>query len=220
MDLLLIYDGDKSHYVHIKDFDRFKFSKGKNKNKNCFCKSCLLCFSSKNVLTEHEKVFLKINGKQAVKLEKRTTEFKNFFKQIPVLFKIYSDIECILNNVENYECSCSKKYQDCIPCSFAYKLLCVDDKFSKPTVIYRGENAAYKFIEAILEEYEYCKKVMKKHFNKNAIMTEKEEEEQFQFSNICWISEYSLKMKNLEIIVIELENLEAQLIGVVTKIFN
>ena len=52
---------------------------------------------------------------------------------------------------------------------------------------YRGENAAYKFIEAILEEYEYCKKVMKKHFNKNLIMTE--EEEQFQLSNTCWICE-------------------------------
>ena len=38
------------------------------------------------------------------------------------------------------------------------------------------ENAAYKFIEDILEEYEYCKKVMKKYFNKNLILTEKEEE--------------------------------------------
>ena len=43
-----------------------------------------------------------------------------------------------------------------------------------------------KFIEAILKEFEYCKKVMKIHFNKNLIMSEKEEE-QFQSSNICWI---------------------------------
>ena len=41
------------------------------------------------------------------------------------------------------------------------------------------ENAAYKFIEAILEEYNYCKKTMKNYFNKNSIMTE-EEEENFQ----------------------------------------
>ena len=75
-----------------------------------------------------------------------------------------------------------------IPCSFAYKLVCVDDKFTKPIVVFRGENAASKFIEAILKEYEYCKKVMKKHFNKNLIMSEKEEE-QFQSSNICLICE-------------------------------
>ena len=50
--------------------------------------------------------------------------------------------------------SCSKKYQDHIPCSFAYKLVCVDDKFSKPIVVFRGENTAFRFFEAILKEYE------------------------------------------------------------------
>ena len=41
MDLLLIFDGDKSHYVYIKDFDRFMFHKIKNKNKKYFFKSSL-----------------------------------------------------------------------------------------------------------------------------------------------------------------------------------
>ena len=44
--------------------------------------------------------------------------------------------------------------------------------FRKPTIIYRGENAADEFIKAILEEYKYCKKIIKKHFNKNLIMAE------------------------------------------------
>ena len=38
MDLFLIIDGDKSHYVYIKDFDRFMFHKTKNKTKNTFAK--------------------------------------------------------------------------------------------------------------------------------------------------------------------------------------
>ena len=67
-----------------------------------------------------------------------------------------------------------KKYQDLIPCSFSYKLVCVDNKFNKPIILYRGENAANKFIKTIFEEQEYYKKVMKKQFNKNLI--EKEEE--------------------------------------------
>ena len=33
MDLLLATDENKSHYVYIKDFDRFVFYKTKNKNK-------------------------------------------------------------------------------------------------------------------------------------------------------------------------------------------
>ena len=86
---------------------------------------------------------MSINGAQSVRLEKGTTEFKNYFKQIPVPFKIYADFECNLKSVESYEGSYSKKYQDHIPCSFAYKLVCVDDKFSKSIVVFRGENASY-----------------------------------------------------------------------------
>ena len=32
MDLLLLIDNDKSHYVYFKEFDRFMFHKTKNKN--------------------------------------------------------------------------------------------------------------------------------------------------------------------------------------------
>ena len=102
------------------------------------------------------------------------------------MFKIYADFECNLENVKIYEDSCTKKYHDHIPCSFAYKIVCVDNKFSKPIVVYRRKNAAYEFTKAILKEYKYCKKIMKKHFNKNLI-TNEEEEYLFQQSNNCWI---------------------------------
>ena len=72
-----------------------------------------------------------------------------------------------------------------VSCSYAYKVVCIDDRFSKPIVVYRGENSAYKFIKAILEERKYCKKIIKDQFNKNLIMTE--EEHLFQQSNNCWI---------------------------------
>ena len=88
MDLLLVTDGGKSHYVYIKDFDRFMFHKTKNKNKKYFCRSCLQCFSSKNVLTRHKEVCLSVNGTHSVKLKEGIIEFKNYFKQIPVPFKI------------------------------------------------------------------------------------------------------------------------------------
>ena len=68
MDLLLLIDSDKLHYVYIKDFERFMFSKTKNKNKKYFCKSCLPCFSSKNVLTEHKEDCWSSNCAQSVKL--------------------------------------------------------------------------------------------------------------------------------------------------------
>ena len=77
-----------------------------------------------------------------------------------------------------------KKYHDHAPCSFAYKVICID-KFSKPIVIYRGENAAYEFIKAILK--------------KNLIMSE---EEQF-FNRVAVVGSVKnlMMMKKLKIIV-------------------
>ena len=173
MDLLLLINDDKSHYVYIKNFNTFMFHKTKNKNKKWFCRSCLQCFSNENVLIKHKEDYLSINGKQSVNLEKGIIEFRNYFKQLPVPFKIYADFECNVKDVEIYE-------------GYAYKVVCIDDRFSKSIVVFRGKNAAYEFIKAMLEEHKYCKKIMKKHFNKNLIMTE-EEKHLFQESNNSWI---------------------------------
>ena len=91
-----------------------------------------------------------------------------------------------------------KKCQDHIPCSFAYKLVCVDDEFTKPTVVFSEENAAYESVKAILKEYQHCKKVMKERFHKNLIMSE-EDKEQFQSSNTCRICEKLMDDDNEEV---------------------
>ena len=137
-----------------------------------------------------------INGGQNVKLEKGFISFKNYSKQIPVPFKVYADFECLLKgcdvgNALHYgfdnDCfSYTKNYQRHIPCSFAYKAVCIDNKYCKDLVLCKGKNAVFKFIEMILKEYAYCRKVMKKHSNKNLIMTT-EQNKEFERSNICWI---------------------------------
>ena len=83
-------------------------------------------------------------------------KFKNHFKQLAVAFEIYADSECVLkrnkfNNRDN-NISFTEKYQDHIPCSFPYRVVCIDDKFRKPVVLFRGKNTVNKFIEAIRKE--------------------------------------------------------------------
>ena len=85
------------------------FHKTKNKDKKRFCKSCLHCFSSENALIKHKEDCLSINGRQSINLEKITIEFKNYCKQLPVLFKIYADFECNFKNVECYQGTYTKK---------------------------------------------------------------------------------------------------------------
>ena len=108
-----------------------------------------------------------------------------------VPFKIYADFECILRKSKvskdvDENSSWTKKYQIHVPCEFGYKLVCVDDRFTKDVVIYRGEDCVNKFIKSILREHKYCRDVMKNYFNKNLIMSV-EEEGAFHLSNKCWI---------------------------------
>ena len=158
MDLLLLIEDNRSHYVYIKDFNRFMFHKTKNKNKKWFCKNCLQCFSSENILIKHKKDCLSITGVQSVKVEEGIIKFENYFKQLPVPFKIYADFECNFKNVEVYEGTYTKKYHDHIPRSYACKTFCIDDRFSKLIVIYRGQNAAYEFIKQFLKSINIAKK--------------------------------------------------------------
>ena len=84
IDLLLIIDDNKSHCVHIEGFNRFMYNKTKHRNKKHFCRYCLQCFVSAKVLVEHKEVYLKINGKQRLKLRNELIGFNNHAQQLPV----------------------------------------------------------------------------------------------------------------------------------------
>ena len=59
-------------------------------------------------------------------------------------------------------------YQKNVAYSFGCKLVCVDNKFSKPFKSYLGEVAVYNFINSMIQESKYCSDVMKKTFLERA----------------------------------------------------
>ena len=77
---------------------------------------------------------------------------------------IYADFVSILvpedNGKQNSKESYANKYQKRI-----------DHKFSKPFKTYLGEVVVYDFINSMVKESKYCDDVMKKHFNKELVMT-------------------------------------------------
>ena len=65
----------------------------------------------KGLINIQKEDCLIINGKQNIKLEKGFISFKNYFKQIPVPFKIYAGFECILKKVDSdIVCSSNSSY--------------------------------------------------------------------------------------------------------------
>ena len=53
---------------------------------------------------------------------------------------------------ENYGKSYAKKHQKDIACSYGYKLICFDDKFSNHPKTYLGKDSVYNFINSMIEK--------------------------------------------------------------------
>ena len=66
------------------------------------------------------------------------------------------------------------KYQKHVACSYGYKLVSVDDKFSKAFTSYLGKDVqfnvqykVYNFISDMIEESKYCNDMMKNILTRN-----------------------------------------------------
>ena len=70
VDLLLIREGEKKHYVLIKDFNTFMYDYALYLGKKHFCRYCLQASITADVLKCHIKNYYKINGKQRIKMAK------------------------------------------------------------------------------------------------------------------------------------------------------
>ena len=80
LNVLLISNEEKSHYVFIKDFNRLTYSKIKHKDRKHFCMACLENFTTKEILNNHRERCLSINDTQAVIYKTGTIKFKYFDK--------------------------------------------------------------------------------------------------------------------------------------------
>ena len=174
--LLMIKDKNKSHYIILsKTLTDLCALRQKIRIKKTFSS-----FSSERVLVEHKETCLGINVKQIVKLRNGSNKLKNHFKQLAVPFKIYAGFESLLKRYggsdRNNNTSYTEKYQKHIPCSFAYKVICVDDKFSKAIFLYRGKMQISGLLKQFLKGMIIAKKMTKRLFNKNLVMFEKDEQ--------------------------------------------
>ena len=173
LNLLLIIQENISHYVFIKDFNRLIYSKTKDQHKKHHCMSCLQSFTKEEMLNQHKKQYLLINGCQAVNYKSGTIKFTNHNKQIPILFKIYADTECFLKRINSYESEHTVKYQEDIPNFIGTKLVCIDDRFTLPSIIFKGKNCINKFITWVLDKQKWTKQITEQFFNKKLIMINK-----------------------------------------------
>ena len=131
-------EGEKKHYFLINNLGRFMYDHSLHRGKTDFCHYFLHAFITKRILKRHIRDCFKINGNQTIKMPKKdeSVKLKNFERKIKTPFKIYADFEIILvpedNGKQNPNESYIIKHQKHVALSYIYKLVCVDDNFSKP----------------------------------------------------------------------------------------
>ena len=92
---------------------------------------------------------------------------------------VYVDFESILLSEEwkkkNLDEPYTQKYTKHVSCSYGYKLIYIDDKFSKPFRSFWSEvkDVDCNFVNCIVKERNYCSDVMKKRFNKELVWLKK-----------------------------------------------
>ena len=111
MELLLIRDEEKEHYVYMKYFNQLMFSFSAHKTKNIFAfTTSMLLFQID--LEKHIKDCIVINGVQTIEMPKKGGKvyFKNRHKQLPAPFVIFADFEAIAQEIYSCQHSNEKSY--------------------------------------------------------------------------------------------------------------
>ena len=167
VNLLLLSDGQKSHYCWIKSMSRLLGHQNSDGHRYHYCIYCLQGFTSHRVLEKHQ-IYCKEHGAQRVELPKEEDKwlfYKDVRKQLKVPYIIYADFESFqipISGCQNDpDSSFTEKSTHHVPSSFAYKVVGPNHELSKKPVVYRGPDVAEKFVDCMLQEMEEIESIFK-----------------------------------------------------------
>ena len=200
--LLLIKDGENSHYCLVKNLSALLASQlNKRKSKLYFCLNCLNGYDDEDKLNKH-KEYCSENENVKITMPPPNTylKFDKFINTEKAPFVIYADFEClnvpIDTNTPDPNKSYTKKLTKHEPVSFCYYIKSFNEsvyKSIKRTYI-KEEEEDPDVIDVFINWLEEDVKEIAKLGNEKMIFTD-EDEEQFNKASNCWICK---KLLNLE----------------------
>ena len=192
--LLLIKEGEKSHYCLVKNISALLSSQINNHDhKRYFCLNCFNSFKNEDKLKEH-KDYCYENESVKILMPQQGTylRFKNFLHSEKAPFAIYADFESLIKPMDNCDPdpnkSYTKKYQKHEPISFSYYINSSIDgvyksilrKYTKTKP--EDADAMDVFIKWLEEDVKAIANVKPKQMIFN-----EEDKKQFNKASDCWI---------------------------------
>ena len=192
--LLLIKNGDNSHYCYVKKLSALLSSQvNKHDHKLYFCLNCLNGYDEPEKLEKHKEY---CSEEESIKINMPSPDtyikFKNFLYSERAPFAIYADFESIVKPLDTCEPDPNKsytlKYQKHEPVSFVYYIKSFNESVYKSKLrSYVKENEEDPdTIDVFINWLEEDVKIISELGNEKMIIT-KEEQEQFNQASNCWI---------------------------------
>ena len=192
--LLLIKDGDNSHYCYVKNESALLTSQvNSHKGKIYFCLNCLNGYDEPEKLEKHKEY---CSEEESIKINMPPPDtyikFKNYLYSERAPFAIYADFESILKPLETCKPDPNKsythKYNKHEPVSFVYYIKSFNESVYKSKLrSYVKENEEDPdTIDVFINWLEEDVKIISELGNEPMKITPKEQEQFNQASN-CWI---------------------------------
>ena len=192
--LLLIKDGDNSHYCYVKNESALLTSQVNNhKSKIYFCLNCLNGYDTPEKLEKHKEY---CGEEESIKINMPPPDtyikFKNYLYSERAPFAIYADFESLVKPLDtckpNPNKSYTLKYQKHEPVSFVYYIKSFNESVYKSKLrSYVKENEEDPdTIDVFINWLEEDVKIISELGNEPMKITP-EEQEQFNQASKCWI---------------------------------
>ena len=192
--LLLIKDGDNSHYCYVKNISALLSSQiNKHKGTSNICLNCFNGFNTQDSLNKHKEYCY---NNECVKINMPPPgsflEFKNFVHSEKTPFAIYADFESLIKPLDvcdpDPEKSYTKKCSKHKPISFCYYIKSFNESVykSKLRIYIKKEESDYDAMDTFINWLESDVREIANLENKDMIFTPENEKEFINASN-CWL---------------------------------
>ena len=187
--LLIITDGEKWHYLVVKNLPGLLKGITSTHEKDFYCLNCFHSYRTKNKLESHKKI---CENHDYCHVEMPTKDnniikYNHGEKSMKVAFIIYADLECLLEKmstcINNTNESSTTKRNKHSPSGYSIFTSCSFDESRNKLNYYRGKDCMKKFCKDIKEQ---ATRIIN-YEKKKIIRLTKEEKINYNDQQICYI---------------------------------
>ena len=187
--LLMISDGQKWHYLVVKNLSGLLRGITSNHKEDFYCLNCFHSYRTKNKLESHKKI---CENHDYCHVEMPTKDnniikYNHGEKSMKVLFIIYTDLECLLEKMStcrnNPNESSTTKINKHTPPGYSIFTSCSFDESKNKLNYYRGKDCIKKFCKDLKK---HATRIIN-HEKKKIIPLTKEEKINYNDQKVCYI---------------------------------